>query len=143
MGLGAPAFAACARPADEKARIGQALADINAYRKSAGLAALSTDGKLTKAAKAHACDMAAMGKHSHVGSNGSDLVKRLRSAGYKFRSANENVGKFGKSNAAQWWYNSSGHRANMLSPKIRDVGLAVALGPDNQFYWVMVGGSSK
>ena len=139
--LAAPAFAICGQPAQARALVQQANGQINAYRRAAGLPPLSLNGALSKAAQAHACDMVTMGRHSHVGSNGSDLRHRLRSIGYQFRTANENVGKFGKSNAADWWYNSAGHRANLLSPSIKEVGLGLALGPDQRHYWVMVGGA--
>lgn len=141
--LAAPAFAKCSQPAQTKALIEQINNQINAYRRMAGLAALYMNGALMTTAQDHACDMAAMGKHSHSGSNGSDLSRRLKTAGYRFRAANENVGRFGKSNAAEWWYNSSGHRANILSPAIKEVGFGVALGADQQQYWVMVGGAQK
>jgi uncharacterized protein YkwD len=141
--LAAPAVAKCVTPADQPQQIAEALAQINAYRAEAGLKPLSQNPKLTAVAANHACDMADMGKNSHFGSNGADLVQRVKAQGYAFSAANENVGKFGKSKPAQWWYGSSGHRDNMLSRKINEVGLGVAVGSDKQFYWVMVGGSPK
>lgn len=144
LGVTSPASADCAQPQSTQALKAEAMLGINGYRQSAGLAALSADSKLASSAQAHACDMARQGRHSHVGSNGSDLVRRLKSAGYRFRAAVENVGKFqSTTKAADWWYKSSGHRANMLSSKIGDVGLGVALGKDGQYYWVMVGGRAK
>lgn len=141
--LAPPALANCVTPADQSQQIAEVLGQINAYRAEIGLKRLTQNPKLTAVAANHACDMASMGKNSHFGSNGADLVQRVKAQGYKFSAANENVGKFGKSKPAQWWYGSSGHRDNMLSPKIKDVGLGVALGADKQFYWVMVGGSQK
>lgn len=146
MGLSAaiPAMAACTHPSDAKARIAQTMAQINAYRKSSGLPALSVDRKLAKTAESHACDMARMGHYSHIGSNGSNLARRVKAQGYRFRTANENVGQFQPStSAAGWWYKSPGHRANMLSAKISDVGFGVAIGADQRLYWVMVGGKSR
>ncbi|MDN5788701.1 CAP domain-containing protein [Pseudorhodobacter sp.] len=135
---------ACPQPGNTGALLKQAQAEINAYRKGAGLRALSSKKQLADIAQQHACDMAGMGKHSHVGSDGSDLGGRLRSGGYRFGAAVENVGKFSPStDAAQWWYKSAGHRANILSPQISDIGLGVALGTDNKRYWVMLGGQAK
>lgn len=142
--LAFPAAAACNRPADSGPRVAQTMREINAYRLSAGLPALSKSAKLSRTAGAHACDMARMGKYSHYGSDGSDLSRRVKAQGYRFRAANENVGKFRPTtNAANWWYGSAGHRHNILSPKIREVGFGVALGADNRYYWVMVGGASR
>jgi uncharacterized protein YkwD len=141
----APALAhsACAPPPGAAALLAEARAQINAYRQAAGLGALTDNTTLANTAQTHACDMSRMGRHSHTGSNGSDLAARLRQGGYPFRAANENVGKFNKSRAADWWYGSPGHRKNMLSPKIKEVGLGVVQGADKQFYWVMLGGARR
>lgn len=141
--MASPALAVCVTPADETEKISETFKQINAYRAQKRLNPLTQNPKLTAVAAHHACDMASMGKHSHVGSNGADLVTRIKKQGYKFSAANENVGKFGESKPAHWWFGSPGHRANILSPKIREIGLGVALGPDKQFYWVMVGGSQQ
>ncbi len=145
FGMASPGFAAtCVKPANANAMIAQVTADINGYRKAAGLGPLGKDSKLANTAQGHACDMAAQRKFSHVGSNGSDLVQRLKGVGYRFRSAVENVGAFQSTTpASNWWYNSRPHRANMLSPKINELGLGVAVGADKKLYWVMVGGATK
>lgn len=145
LGLSAalPAAARCTQPDTAKALMAQAQSQVDAYRRAAGLGPLSNNTALSKTAQAHACDMAAMGKWSHTGRNGSGIADRLKASGYRFRAANENVGKFGKTNAVQWWYQSPSHRSNILSRKIKEVGFGVALGPDNQLYWVMVGGARK
>lgn len=145
LATASPALSAnCAKPAEAKAMLAQVSAEVNGFRRAAGLPALGNDSKLSKSAQAHACDMAGQGKFSHFGSNGSDLVRRLKDVGYRFRSANENVGRFRTAKtASDWWYNSAPHRANMLSPKIDEMGLGVALGADQQLYWVMVGGAEK
>lgn len=145
LGLLTPLSAlACTMPAGAEARMAQELAAINAYRRQAGLSAVTPSKTLSKIAQAHACDMKQMGKYSHVGSNGSDLKQRLKAGGYRFRTAVENVGQFqATTGAAQWWYGSRGHRANLLSPGIREAGLGVALGADRKYYWVMVGGKSR
>jgi uncharacterized protein YkwD len=141
--MASPAMAKCVIPTNAAAQIRETRGQINAYRAQAGLPALTQNTKLAAAAASHACDMADMGKISHSGSNGSDFAHRIKTRGYKFSAANENVGTFGTGKAAQWWYNSPGHRANMLSPKITEMGLGIALGADKQVYWVMVGGSPR
>jgi uncharacterized protein YkwD len=140
---GAPALAECTQPGQAQALLSEARQQINGYRGAAGLNPLAMNGTLSQTAQNHACDMVQMGRHSHTGSNGSDLTARLQRQGYRYRYANENVGKFNRSKAAQWWYGSSGHRANMLSGKAKEMGLGVALGPDGQHYWVMVSGARR
>jgi len=143
-----PAWADCARPGNAAAHITQTLAEINAYRRTSGLPALAQNDKLTKAAGGHACDLAKMRKLSHTGSNGSNLPRRVKAQGYQFRVINENIAdlpasKSATKSAANLWFNSSGHRANMLDRGITELGLGLALGAGNRLYWVMVGGRAK
>lgn len=139
-----PAYARCTQPADTAQRMAQALAQINTYRAGAGLRALSRNDQLTNAALAHACDMARMRKMSHTGSNGSTLPRRVKAQGYRYRAINENVADITPNSAvAPLWYNSAGHRANMLDAAMTDIGLGVASGAGNRIYWVMVGGREK
>lgn len=117
-----------------------ALAAINAERAAQGRAALTYDSKLEAAARAHAKDMARYNFMSHTGSDGSDLTKRMKRAGYKFCFGAENVA-FGQTSlpaVMSAWMNSSGHRKNILSRKAKSVGLARATGDR----WVMVLGAT-
>jgi len=144
LATAAPALADCARPGDAAARMGQTLTQINTYRRSAGLPSLTTNAKLTSAAAAHACDLVKMRKLSHSGSNGSSLADRVKAQGYRYRIVNENIADTTPSSpVAPLWYNSPGHRRNMLEPGITDIGLALALGAGNRQFWVMVGGRSQ
>ncbi len=142
--VAAPAVADCARPNDSAARMAQTLAQINTYRSSAGLPALTTNAKLTSAAAAHACDLVKMRKLSHRGSNGLDLSDRVKAQGYRYLMVNENIADTTPSHpVAPLWYNSPGHRRNMLEPGITDVGLALVSGAGNRQFWVMVGGRAR
>jgi uncharacterized protein YkwD len=117
-----------------------ALAVINAERAAQGRAALSYDSRLEAAARTHAQDMSANGFMSHIGSDGSDLAKRLRRAGYKYCYGAENVA-FGQQSLAvvmTAWMNSAKHRQNILNRKAKSVGLARATGDR----WVMVLGAT-
>lgn len=116
------------------------LAAVNAERSANGRAALAYDNRLEKAASAHAKDMAARGFMSHTGSDGSDLSKRLKRAGYKYCFGAENIALGQKSlpDAMSAWMKSGGHRKNILNPKAKSVGFARAQG--NR--WVMVLGST-
>ncbi|MBL4917864.1 CAP domain-containing protein [Szabonella alba] len=143
--LAAPVAArACSQPGNAAALAADITQRVNAERRQAGLGALSPSGALQKAAQSLACDNAAQGQWSHTGRNGSDLPARLRQAGYRYRAANENVGRFrSPSGAVSWWMGSSGHRANILSQNSRDIGVGVALDAGGRAYWVMVGGAQR
>jgi len=112
------------------------LAAINAERLSNGRTALVYNKRLEAAARAHALDMAKRGFFSHTGSDGSDVGKRMKRAGYKYCFGAENVAFGQKSLSAVMaaWMKSSGHRKNILNRKVESVGLARATGDR----WVMV-----
>lgn len=109
---------------------------VNDLRASKGRPALAYSQKLEKAALAHANDMAARGFFSHKGSNGSNVAKRVRRAGYKWCFAAENIAQGQKSlnTVLNAWAGSRGHYKNMISPKAREFGIARGNGNN----WVMV-----
>ncbi|MDO6509326.1 CAP domain-containing protein [Celeribacter halophilus] len=112
---------------EEKAQI---IALINAERARQGLMALSYNGKLATAAQRHADDMAAKGYFSHTSKSGATVGDRVRAAGYQYCSVAENlaVGHSGTPRVVQRWMTSSGHRKNILSTKVSDIGVGIAAG---------------
>ncbi|MGB8813037.1 MAG: CAP domain-containing protein [Paracoccaceae bacterium] len=126
----APVSAKCASPARESATQAEVLALINAQRRAAGLSALRASPKLSHIAHAHACDNAARGGYSHIGSDGSDLGARLRRGGYKLSVAAENTG-WGFDTAAKavaFWMGSPHHRENILLSNVTEIGVGLADG---------------
>ncbi|MGB8813036.1 MAG: CAP domain-containing protein [Paracoccaceae bacterium] len=134
----------CAQPEGAAALRAQVIGQVNAERKRAGLGALATSSKLQKAAQSHACDIAGQHSISHTGSDGSDLSKRLKRSGYRFRAASENTYR-GQSQPVEWWMKSSGHRANILMSNTREmaIGIAISDAPDSRLHWVLVMGASR
>ncbi|WP_135449008.1 CAP domain-containing protein [Tabrizicola caldifontis] len=146
IGLGLPVHA-CIMPPNAKALQQEVLANLNAQRKAHGLTPFKIAPKLEKAAQAHACDNALRRSISHDSSDGGTLKTRLKRAGYNFRAAAENTGRgFGTgARAVDWWMNSPKHRQNILFPRVKDVGIGIALSeaPDNKLHWVINFGASK
>ena len=146
IGLGLPGQA-CIVPSNADALQQEVLAHLNAQRKAHGLAPFKLATRLDKAAQGHACDNAARRSISHESSDGGTLKTRLRKAGYKFRAAAENTGRgFGSgARAVEWWMNSPKHRENILFPRVKEVGIGIALSaaPDNKLHWVINFGTSK
>jgi uncharacterized protein YkwD len=144
--LGLPAQA-CNVPTNASALQAEVLSNLNAQRKANGLSPFKLSQKLDKAAQGHACDNAARRSISHDSSDGGTLTTRLRKAGYKYRAAAENTGRgFGTgTRAVEWWMNSPKHRSNILFPRVREVGIGIALSdaPDNKLHWVINFGASK
>lgn len=113
----------------------------NQARIAAGAPALRLDSQLTQAAQAHSNDMAARNVLSHVGGDGSTLGDRVTRAGYTWQAVGENVlYRFDLSaqGAFDQWWNSSGHRTNMLNATYCDIGLAHARSSNGRYYYTMV-----
>ncbi|TNF23310.1 MAG: CAP domain-containing protein [Rhodobacteraceae bacterium] len=113
-----------------------ALDPVNRFRRRQGRQALRWSPVLAAVAQAHAEDMARNGFFSHSGSDGSDVGARVSRAGYRWCAVAENIARGQRSLAAvlEGWKGSSGHRRNMLSRRMSEIG--VARGPGNT--WVMV-----
>lgn len=133
---------ACEKPAAAQKVEAELIQLINAERARHGLAKVRRSAPLERAADRQACDLAAHRRMSHVGSDGSTMKQRVKGAGYRMRFANENIGYGFRSPAAAvaWWMNSPGHRANILEPRVREIG--VSLTQSNTLYWATVMGES-
>lgn len=136
---------ACTKPKQASAMESGMIGWINEQRKARGLATLSKNTNLTKAAQQHACDMADRGYFAHQRAGGPDMGQRIKSNGYRYRSAAENIAKMGSpdvNKAAMIWKNSSGHWSNILKTNVRDIGIGLAVA-GGKYYWVMNVGRSK
>ena len=104
----------------------QLFALANQTRAAQGLGILKWDPALATAAMQHCVRMAAEGPISHRYGGEPDLTSRAGQAGAHFSLIEENVA-VGPSpaNVHEGWMNSPGHRANLLSPEIDGVGIAV------------------
>lgn len=104
----------------------------NAVRFDAGAGALRIEQRLTIAALDHARFLADGGFLSHGGRHDSTPASRAEAAGYSWSRVGENILARTTADAdeafLQWW-NSAGHRANLLEPAFIDCGLARAYGP--------------
>ncbi|QQR93228.1 hypothetical protein IPJ91_02085 [bacterium] len=97
----------------------------NQARSNAGLATLSYNSALTNAACAKADDMFAKDYWAHFGPNGETPWQFIRGAGYNYLYAGENLGKGFSSDSALFnaWMGSSSHKANIMKPEFRDIGI--------------------
>lgn len=138
-----PAAGASALPAADPA-VAELAAMIQQSRAEAGVAQLSWSPELAAAAAWQAQDMASHGFVSHSGSDGSDIMQRIRRAGYEPRFRGEIIVQTagGPAAAFDWWWSSSLHHDTMLGPAYRDFGVAVARssGPRPRDYYVVVFG---
>ena len=109
---------------------------INAERRDHGLSAVTASGRLARAAQRHARDMVARGYFSHVSLGGSSFTDRLRRVDYA-RGCSWWAGEalaWGTGSLASpasrvaAWLRSPPHRAILLDPVYREVGIGVAQG---------------
>jgi hypothetical protein len=104
----------------------QILALANQARAQAGVGRLESDPALAQAALYHCRRMAQEGPIAHRYGGEPDLATRASNAGARFGVIEENVA-IGPSAEGihNEWMNSPGHRANLLSPDVNRVGVAV------------------
>jgi uncharacterized protein YkwD len=144
----ANALIAYAQNADAAADLA---ARVNRERVTRGLAPLALNAKLTAAAQAHAEDIARNSRTSsaqegHVGSDGSSVFDRVARTGYGAYSWGRRLGENWAwyqrvADALALWMDSAPHRANILHPLYREMGIGVALAAKGGFVYVIDFGS--
>jgi len=143
--LGQAEVPATARPPVVQERILELVNEARARDRRCGrqffsaTAPLQSSPSLQKAATSHARDMARRNYFDHHAPDGSEPRDRVRRTGYRWTLIGENIA-FGPESAEEvvaGWLASPGHCANIMDPRFRDLGSAVAKGRKRgHFYWV-------
>src|SRR4051812_44968760 len=110
----------------------QVLGAVNAVRAEHGLVPLKLSRQLSTAAFQHAQEMARDGYFAHESKDGSAFWKRVQhyygSNGFGLWSVGENLlwssPDVDAAAAIKMWMESAEHRANLLTPRWREIGLA-------------------
>jgi len=102
----------------------------NEKREQAGLSDLQFSSVLSQAAERKGNNMLAKNYWAHVSPDGTEPWKFFLDVGYKYRYAGENLARdFSNApSAVNAWMASSTHRENILSPKYKEIGIAVVEG---------------
>jgi uncharacterized protein YkwD len=108
------------------------LVQLNRIRAQHGLAPLRLNNSLTAAAAQHTREMAADGYFSHDSVNGTAFWRRIQrwygQGNYSSWSVGENLlwssPGVDPAGALQLWMHSPEHRANILDPQWREIGVA-------------------
>lgn len=102
----------------------------NEDRVASGLAPLAVSPALEAAARLKAQDMVTNNYFAHTSPSGVTPWHWFEQAGYTFIYAGENLAvNFTESGeVATAWLNSPTHRANVMSPKFTEIGIAIAQG---------------
>jgi hypothetical protein len=131
-----PSTAWAAGPDYEQAVVDQ----VNQIRVTAGLSRLTVSSELTTSARRYSSYMASAGFFGHVAPDGSTLVNRDQAAGYTgwtWLGENLAAGQTDPKTVVQAWMNSPTHRANILAPQPREIGVGFVYVPGTQYgyYW--------
>jgi hypothetical protein len=119
----------------------QILAILNTARQNAGLHPLVMNANLVQAAQGHSNYMATTGILSHTGSGNSSVGQRVTAAGYGWNAVGENIlyrWNLSAQGAFEQWWNSTGHRNNMMSATYCDIGIASTRHSDGRYFYTMV-----
>jgi hypothetical protein len=114
---------------------------VNQARANAGVAPLVSNTLLVNASQRHSNDMAAGDFLSHTGSDGSSVGTRVTQAGYSWNFVGENVlyrWDVSAQGAFDQWWNSTGHRNNMMNASFCDIGVTRAQASSGRIYYTMV-----
>lgn len=118
---------------------------INGIRKQKGLSKCLFDSYLGVAAQNHCKDMFHHNFVSHIGSDGSTFIQRVRRTGRENDPSGEIIckgpgGKDCVTSVTKGWLNSPGHRDIMLDPQQRYFGCGIQLRNEKYLgnYWVVV-----
>jgi uncharacterized protein YkwD len=122
--LAAPAAAGTTLTKSERALVDA----VNTARTTRGLLPLRVDETLTNAARSYSRQLLALDQLVH-----GDVAGRLRSFGARAPTLGENLawgaGIYGQAaSIVARWLNSPSHRANLLRPGFRMIGLGAATG---------------
>ncbi len=106
------------------------VAEMNVRRAAFGLAPLHEDSRLDDAADDRITDMEDNAYWAHISPDGREPFVWMRPHGYDYHFAGENLAAgFDTAEVlVDAWMESSGHRANILSPKYRDCGVSIIEG---------------
>lgn len=133
-------------PASPPSPLARVLELTNLERQQAGLAPLAFHPSLQQAAQAYAEVLASSDCFAHTCGPVPEFTRRATQAGYHGWSAlAENIA-FGQPTpeaVVSAWMRSPGHRANILSPKVKEVGVGMASGGRRGLFWVQVFGARR
>ena len=113
---------------------------VNVQRTSAGLSPLKNNWQASRVARIKSQDMINQKYFSHISPVYGSPFKMLEAYGLKFSSAAENIAMGQKTAQAVMttWMNSPGHKANILSKTVTDIGVGVAKAANGTLYFTQM-----
>lgn len=115
----------------------------NVQRRNHGLVELTWETRLAAAAQSHNDDMVRRAFFAHENPDGASVADRVRATGYSYCIVAENIaaGQPNPAEVVEGWMNSPGHRKNILTPEIRQIGVGFTTGGEYGTMWTQVFGA--
>lgn len=113
---------------------------VNVQRSRAGLQLLTYNWEVARCARMKSQDMVNKGYFSHTSPTYGSPFNMMESFGIRFSSAAENIA-YGQRTAQEvmtGWMNSPGHKANILSRNITQIGVGAAKTASGTLYWTQM-----
>ncbi len=129
----------CLTPEDERRLADEVVQLVNLERAAADLPPVVAQPTLEKVAGDYACAMVSRGFFGHRDPlSGQGPAARVVSARYNFEAVGENLaaGQRTPAEVVRVWMDSPDHRAIILDPAWKDIGVAVRGGGEYGVYWV-------
>lgn len=103
---------------------------MNEKRAEAGLKPLTMDNTLLSVARYKSNHMIQNNYFDHTNPDGTNWTNWLKTIGYKYTATAENIAynSYDPVELFNQWWNSSGHRKNMMNPSYTKVGIGVVYG---------------
>ena len=135
-----------AAPLDAGAVTARVVELTNAERQKAGLPPLTINPQLSQAAQLYSQVLAGDACFGHTCGPVPDMIQRVLRVGYgNWTAVGENVaaGYPSPEGVVAGWMSSAGHRANILSPSYREIGIGLTSGGRYGAYWAQEFGSRQ
>lgn len=109
----------------------------NAVRAINGLVPLKYSQEASESARLHCEDMAKREYFAHDTPEGKTCAERMSRQGIKYTVCGENLGAgyMGAFDLVDGWYNSHGHRINMLADDYKYIGVAMTAGNEKYSFY--------
>lgn len=124
---------------DTSSYLQEVLELVNKERATAGLDPLTLDDKLNEAAGVRAQEITK--EFSHTRPDGTPVFTILKEYGCSYMAAGENIaaGQSSPAEVVDSWMHSEGHRANILSPNFKKLGVGYCqISSSYKYYWVQL-----
>jgi uncharacterized protein YkwD len=126
---------------DDDARKQRLFELVEMHHRRAGCAPFNRDGRLDRAAQAHAADIAAHKRVDHYGTDGASLRTRLDRVGYPYLRASEGIGIYRSAEEVVGFWMSEPpngpHRLNITNCQYIDIGVGLATDSRGLRWWVI------